>query len=63
MGFGATFKFVSLAGAVSLGLGALSSLSVRMDTIREASRRRLAFERAVAAEQKLYEEPNCFFSD
>ena len=60
---GSTFKFVSLAGAVGLGLATLQGLSVRLDNVRQATRERAAFERAVATEQARYEEPDCFFSD
>ncbi len=63
MGFGATFKFVSLAGGVGLALAGLNSLSVRLDDSRQATRQRLAFDRAVAAEQARYEDPACSFSD
>jgi hypothetical protein len=60
---GSTFKFVSLAGVVGVGLWTLQGLSVRLDDVRQKQRERVEFERAVAAEQARYEEPNCFFSD
>jgi hypothetical protein len=49
-GVGATFKFVTLAATVAVGLSALGGLSVTLDDQRQRNAAKADFQRRVAAE-------------